>query len=81
MGDKKHSPELERTTQATIGSFNDAFNRHDADALAELLTDDTISRTPPLRQTADALIRRRRFSTIGERGSYAILTQNSKRKK
>jgi ketosteroid isomerase-like protein len=32
----------ERTTRATIDSFNNAFNRHDADALAPLLTEDTV---------------------------------------
>jgi ketosteroid isomerase-like protein len=32
----------EQATRATIDSFNDAFNRHDADALAALLTDDTV---------------------------------------
>ena len=29
-------------TAAVIGRFNDAFNRHDAAALAEWLTDDTV---------------------------------------
>jgi ketosteroid isomerase-like protein len=29
-------------TREIIDRFNEAFNRHDADALAELLTDDTI---------------------------------------
>jgi ketosteroid isomerase-like protein len=29
-------------TRAAIDSFNDAFNRHDADALAALLTEDTV---------------------------------------
>jgi ketosteroid isomerase-like protein len=33
------SPE---STRATIDRFNEAFNRHDADALAEVLTDDTV---------------------------------------
>jgi ketosteroid isomerase-like protein len=32
----------EQTTRATIDRFNEAFNRHDADALAGLLTDDTV---------------------------------------
>lgn len=32
----------EQTTQAVVDRFNQAFNRHDADALAELLTDDTV---------------------------------------
>jgi ketosteroid isomerase-like protein len=32
----------ERATRAAIDSFNEAFNRHDADALATLLTDDTV---------------------------------------
>ena len=30
------------STRATIDKFNEAFNRHDADAVAELLTDDTV---------------------------------------
>jgi ketosteroid isomerase-like protein len=30
------------TTRTTIDSFNEAFNRHDADALAALLTEDTV---------------------------------------
>jgi len=30
------------TTRHVIDRFNDAFNRHDADALAEWLTDDTV---------------------------------------
>jgi len=29
-------------TQLVIDRFNEAFNRHDADALARLLTDDTV---------------------------------------
>jgi ketosteroid isomerase-like protein len=32
----------EQITRATIERFNDAFNRHDADGVAALLTDDTI---------------------------------------
>ena len=32
----------EQATRLTIDSFNDAFNRHDADKLATLLTDDTV---------------------------------------
>jgi ketosteroid isomerase-like protein len=31
-----------QSTRVTIDRFNDAFNRHDADALAALLTDDTV---------------------------------------
>ncbi|MFZ3201082.1 MAG: nuclear transport factor 2 family protein [Candidatus Acidiferrales bacterium] len=32
----------EQATRKAINGFNDAFNRHDADALAGLLTDDTV---------------------------------------
>jgi ketosteroid isomerase-like protein len=32
----------EQATRAAIDSFNAVFNRHDADALAALLTDDTV---------------------------------------
>jgi ketosteroid isomerase-like protein len=34
--------ELEQGTRTTIGSFNEAFNRHDAAAVAALLTEDTV---------------------------------------
>src|ERR1700680_2574540 len=30
------------TTRLVVERFNEAFNRHDADALASLLTDDTV---------------------------------------
>jgi steroid delta-isomerase-like uncharacterized protein len=30
------------TTRAVVDRFNEAFNRHDADAVASLLTDDTV---------------------------------------
>ena len=33
---------LEQATRTTIDSFNEVFNRHDADALAALLTEDTV---------------------------------------
>ena len=33
---------LEQVTRTTIDRFNEAFNRHDADGLAALLTDDTV---------------------------------------
>ena len=32
----------EQTTRKVIDSFNEVFNRHDADTLAELLTEDTV---------------------------------------
>jgi ketosteroid isomerase-like protein len=32
----------EQTTRGTIGKFNAAFNRHDADALSALLSEDTV---------------------------------------
>jgi ketosteroid isomerase-like protein len=33
---------LDQATRTTIDSFNEVFNRHDADRLAALLTDDTV---------------------------------------
>src|ERR1041385_1671923 len=35
-------PSPEQATRAAIDHFNDAFNRHDADSLAQFLTDDTV---------------------------------------
>ena len=33
---------LEQATREAIDSFNEVFNRHDADALADILTEDTV---------------------------------------
>ena len=41
-GNKQDAHVLERTTRQTIDRFNEAFNRHDADAVNALLTDDTV---------------------------------------
>jgi ketosteroid isomerase-like protein len=38
----EQNPAAAPTTRMVIVRFNEAFNRHDADALAALLTDDTI---------------------------------------
>ncbi|MGC1649384.1 MAG: nuclear transport factor 2 family protein [Candidatus Sulfotelmatobacter sp.] len=35
-------PSAEQNTRTAINNFNEAFNRHDADALATFLTDDTV---------------------------------------
>lgn len=35
-------PSGEPATRAAVERFNEAFNRHDADALASVLTDDTV---------------------------------------
>ena len=35
-------PSPEQATRAALDRFNDAFNRHDADRLAQFLTDDTV---------------------------------------
>lgn len=37
-----HAPGNEQSTRTAINNFNEAFNRHDADALAAFLTDDTV---------------------------------------
>ena len=42
MGDKSGGTSQEQATRATIDRFNEAFNRHDADVLAAMLTDDTV---------------------------------------
>ena len=42
MGDKPGTISQEQATRATIDRFNEAFNRHDTDGLAALLTDDTV---------------------------------------
>jgi ketosteroid isomerase-like protein len=42
MTSAQSSPTADQTTRMVIDRFNAAFNRHDADALAPLLTDDTV---------------------------------------
>ena len=42
MSHKEGVQLLEQVTRATIDNFNDAFNRHDVNGLAALLTDDTV---------------------------------------
>ena len=38
----QNPPAEARTTRAVVDRFNDAINRHDADAVAALLTEDTV---------------------------------------
>ena len=40
--DEQNAQVQDHSTRTTIDRFNDAFNRHDADAVAALLTDDTV---------------------------------------
>src|SRR5580765_3392651 len=42
MQHEANAPSQEQLTRTTVDRFNEAFNRHDADALASLLTDDTV---------------------------------------
>jgi ketosteroid isomerase-like protein len=42
MNSERNPATSDPTTRMVIDRFNDAFNRHDADALALLLTDDTV---------------------------------------
>src|SRR6266702_921644 len=42
MSHEQNAQSQEQATRATINSFNEAFTRHDADALAELFTEDTV---------------------------------------
>lgn len=42
VNDRQAMQAKEQATRTTIEKFNDAFNRHDADAVAALLTEDTV---------------------------------------
>jgi len=42
MNSKQNAATAAQATRMVIDRFNEAFNRHDADALAGLLTDDTV---------------------------------------
>jgi ketosteroid isomerase-like protein len=42
MGSEQSVQSEEQATRKTIDSFNEAFNRHDADGLAKFLTEDTV---------------------------------------
>ncbi len=53
----QNAPSQEENTHRVINNFNEAFNRHDADALAALLTDDTVfEETRPLPPTARRIV-------------------------
>jgi ketosteroid isomerase-like protein len=41
MGHEENMESAEQTTRSTVERFNEAFNRHDIDMLAKLLTEDT----------------------------------------
>jgi ketosteroid isomerase-like protein len=42
MNSKQNSHAADETTRMVINRFNDAFNRHDSDGVASLLTEDTV---------------------------------------
>jgi len=42
MQSEPNAQSQEQATRKTIESFNEAFNRHDADGLAKFLTEDTV---------------------------------------
>jgi ketosteroid isomerase-like protein len=42
MNDQQNSGSQEQATRDTINRFNEGFNRHDADSVEALLTDDTV---------------------------------------
>ena len=42
MKSEQNAQSQEQATRKTIDSFNEAFNRHDADGLAKFLTEDTV---------------------------------------
>jgi ketosteroid isomerase-like protein len=42
MSSNQNAPTAVQATRMVIDRFNEAFNRHDAEALAGLLTDDTV---------------------------------------
>jgi ketosteroid isomerase-like protein len=42
MSHEQNVPSQEQATRQALDNFNEAFSRHDADALAKSLTDDTV---------------------------------------
>ena len=42
MNNDRIANSVEQATRSAVDKFNDAFNHHDADALAAFLTDDTV---------------------------------------
>jgi ketosteroid isomerase-like protein len=42
MSHEQNAPSQDQATRKVIDNFNEAFNRHDADALSAFLTDDTV---------------------------------------
>jgi hypothetical protein len=79
MISEQNSQMTASTTRTVIDRFNEAFNRHDADALAPLLTTPS-SRTLLLLRTARGLRGRPRCSHSGGFGSRTTWTRASRRK-
>ena len=80
----QNAPSQEENTHRVINNFNEAFNRHDADALSAFLTDDTVlphrhvpcPRRPPHRRQSSRrrllarLVRAKPRRPLRRRGSH-----------
>jgi glycogen debranching enzyme len=67
-------------TGSVIDRFNEAFNRHDAEAVAALLTDDTVFEDTSPAPDGKRIRGRLRWWNSGEPGSRATLMQCLRRK-
>mgnify|MGYP003930967615 CR=1 FL=1 len=80
MSTPVQDPQTE-ATRNTVTRFNEAFNRHDVDAVMALMTDDCLfdsTRPPP---DGERLMGQGRFASSGKSFSSARPTPASRRKK
>lgn len=77
MTHEQNAQSEEQSTRKTIDRFNEAFNRHDADALATVLTDDTVFEDTSPPPTDGALRGSPQWSSSGVDGSHATQTHSS----
>jgi hypothetical protein len=79
MISEQHS-ESKVSTRMVVDRFNEVFNRHDADALALLLTEDTVFEDTSPHRMASGSRGSRPWSHFGGDGSRATPTQDSRRR-
>ena len=78
MISEQNSQTTAPTTRMVIDRFNEAFNRHDADALAPLLTDDTVFEDTSPAPDGRRIEGRPQWSHSGGGGSRATPTRCSR---
>ncbi len=81
MTNEKTVQPQEQATRAAIDRFNQAFYRHDTDAAAALLTDDTVFEDTSPAPDGRRIEGKVSWQSSGANGSHAILTPSLRRRR